>query len=478
MLAAHTWSKFGLGLLLLGLAVPGNTQPSSTTELPRGEMVEGLQCQTDPSQTYSLYLPSYYEPNRKWPALLIFDPRGRSVAAAELFREAAEDLGWILMSSNDTRSDGPMEPNIKAINALWPEIHLQYPTDYDRIYVTGFSGGAMMAWQLGYLSAEVAGVLAAGGRFEPSNFRERLNFPNFGVVGELDFNFLEMHEVHQQLVRWELDERLEIFPGPHSWMPAPLAREGLEWFELLAMRDGLREPDPERIERWYERGLNAARALEETNQLRAAAARYADLESSFAGLRATSEAAAGSQRLAKAKELKRQRKDFQRWLDFETRFRNRLYDAYNGMRSGAPIWSGAAFARQLGVPELEVQAQKEGAAGVVAQRLLETIFTQTSFYLTRELFGAQEYERAVAVLQVATRIHGDRAIAQYQLACALARTEQKEPALEALERAVAAGFANREWISQDPDLEILRNEARFQALAQEPPGSEAVPTGE
>ena len=34
-----------------------------------------------------------------------------------------------------------MEPNLVALNALWPEIHVRYPSDPERIHAAGFSGG-------------------------------------------------------------------------------------------------------------------------------------------------------------------------------------------------------------------------------------------------------------------------------------------------------------------------------------------------
>jgi hypothetical protein len=105
---------------------------------PRGRLVENVACQRDNSQTYTLYLPSQYSGDRRWPLLLIFDPRGRGTFAAEIFREPAEKYGWILMSSNNTRSDGPWEPNQRALAP----------------------GGAVVAWALAQRTQEIAGVIA------------------------------------------------------------------------------------------------------------------------------------------------------------------------------------------------------------------------------------------------------------------------------------------------------------------------------
>ena len=94
---------------MFSVAVPAADSPP--LQIAVGEMVEGISCASDPSQTYTLYLPPGFTNDRRWPVLLVFDPRGRSVLAAELFREAADTYGWILVSSDNTRYDGPMEPN-------------------------------------------------------------------------------------------------------------------------------------------------------------------------------------------------------------------------------------------------------------------------------------------------------------------------------------------------------------------------------
>ena len=60
---------------------------AAAPERPVGELIEGVACQIDSSQTYTLYLPTRYDRARLWPVLLVFDPRGRSV-----LRPCAEPL--------------------------------------------------------------------------------------------------------------------------------------------------------------------------------------------------------------------------------------------------------------------------------------------------------------------------------------------------------------------------------------------------
>ena len=56
---------------------------------------------------------------------------------------------------------------------------------------------------------------------------------------------------------------------------------------------------------------------------------------------------------------------------------------------------------------------------------------------------------------------------RYNVACLFALEGESERAIDCLEEAIAAGFGNRDWISQDPDLEALRGIPRFEQLVAE-----------
>ena len=269
---------------LLGAAVMAATLSIHATDLPRGIFAEGLRCAVDPSQTYTLYLPSHYEPDKKWPAMLIMDPRGRSVHAADRFRAAAEEYGWILLSSDNTRSDESPEPNVRALNALLPELGTEYSVDEDRVYLAGFSGTAMTAWEVARQRPGLAGVIASGSRFEGQHFRTEMKVPTFGAAGDTDFNNPEMRRVHETLRGWQTPERLEVFVGPHRWMPEDLARQSIEWMELQAMRIGSRSIDRDLVAKLHEEDRARARHLEEEGRELSALRRWENLASNYKGL--------------------------------------------------------------------------------------------------------------------------------------------------------------------------------------------------
>ena len=54
--------------------------------------------------------------------------------------------------------------------------------------------------------------------------------------------------------------------------------------------------------------------------------------------------------------------------------------------------------------------------------------------------------------------------AHYNLACSLVLCKKRPDALKSLRKAVSLGYNDRDWMEQDPDLEILKSDPEFQAL--------------
>jgi adenylate cyclase len=52
----------------------------------------------------------------------------------------------------------------------------------------------------------------------------------------------------------------------------------------------------------------------------------------------------------------------------------------------------------------------------------------------------------------------------YNVACMYASLGRPEQAISCLERAVDKGFGHREWIDNDPDLNSIRDNPKYQAI--------------
>jgi predicted esterase len=443
----------------------------AAAEPERGKLIENIAARSDATQTYTLYLPTSYDAAKEQPLLFVFDPRGRGTVAAEIFREAAEEYGWILISSNQTRSDDDGTASNRAVRALLPEVN-RYASDARRIYAAGFSGTAILSCAVALNTKAVAGVIGVGGRlvdeFPPAKF----SFAHYGFAGDTDFNNREMRQIDAILEREKKVHRFQEFAGNHRWFPPELAREAVAWMELIAMKEQRRPRDASLIAKLYDRDVAAAHALEAANKRVDALRRYREIASTFESLHAIDDASAAVVRLQADAAVQRELKAIAKWDDFEARFSSevfaRMRTTIARLREEDVPPTAAILARELRVADLQRRAKQDGVEGVTARRLLESLYTQTSFYLMRDLMDRRDYTLAAAVLGVATQIHPDRWPAWYNLGAAQARAGDRRRALDSLEKAATVGFTDRAQLATDEDFAALRQEPRFKALLAPP----------
>jgi len=452
-----------LGLLTLAM-------PAVAEEIARGTIIDGLKCASDPTQTYAVYLPAAYVPGQHRPLLFVFDPRRRGAFAAELFQAAAERYGWIVASSNDTLSDESWAPNETAVRAMLPDVLRRFDPDRRRIYATGFSGGAMVAWWLAQRTNAIAGVIGCSGRLADPKDAENVRFDWFGTAGNLDFNYGETRTIDAKLAanaaanatRNASAYRYEIFEGTHRWAPRELLADAVGWMELQAMRRGTRARDEALIQTLFGEDSAAAKRLESRplEQLR----RYEAIARTFDGIAPLESIRATIAALSASPAVARARKEEKHDDEFEASYRIRIPVAINAFLHADDPRPATLLSHDLDVTRLQVLAKQKTSLGVTAQRVLETLAAQVSFYLPRDLIARKNYGMAAAVLSVACEIHPGRADLEYDLACANAQAKRKRDALEALDRAVSHGFHDAVHATSDPDLLSLHGDRRFEEI--------------
>ncbi|MSU46286.1 MAG: hypothetical protein EXS42_03970 [Lacunisphaera sp.] len=65
------------------------------------------------------------------------------------------------------------------------------------------------------------------------------------------------------------------------------------------------------------------------------------------------------------------------------------------------------------------------------------------------------------------RLEPDNPTAHYNLACSLALCKKRPDALRSLRQAVSLGYDDLDWMQQDPDLELLKNDPEFLQLLRQ-----------
>jgi predicted esterase len=357
-------------------------------DLPRGSIVDAVACATDASQTYALYLPSTYSPDRSWSLLLAFHPAARGRAMVETYGAAAEQYGYIVAGSNNSRN-GSWEVSIAALRAMSADVARRFNIDPDRVYLTGMSGGARVALQVALDSKNVAGVIASSAGFADSKPRGSVSFPIFATAGRDDFNYIEMRQLDRKLTS---PHHLAVFAGGHTLPPKTVALEAIEWLELQAIKSGRRARDEALVERLFEKRLakvDAAASQPETVRL------LVPLVADFTGLRDVSGAAARAASLSRQPDVKKALAREQADDDAEARMLREFFDleaelrdadrralALTRLRGQLARWAKAAEAEtdspERGQARRVLRAVTSGAAQVSDteyRRLLEQYST-------------------------------------------------------------------------------------------------------
>ncbi|HWN41605.1 MAG TPA: hypothetical protein VNW71_05255, partial [Thermoanaerobaculia bacterium] len=424
-------------------------------DFPKGRF-EKVVIQAEPSQSYVLYLPTAYRPDRRWPILYVLDARSNGVAAGQRFLAGAERYGFIVASSNNSFSDGPWEPNVVAMRAMWADTHYRLAIDPRRVYAAGFSGTVRFACHRALAApGTIEGVVAAGAAFPfEAKPTKDTSFLYYGTIGDRDFNYYEVLDLADQMTDLGLPHRIEVFAGPHQWMSEELATRALGWLELQAVKKGLREKDATLIQALWSDDLGRARALE-ASDLPEAHRLYTGMAEDYRGLvdgELLNEVAVQVSRIAASDAFKKERK-----LRQERNLRDKQYLA------AAPKAMNTADLAQA-IKDLKIQELKKQAASadpgesLSAKRLLNTLMGQTTFYLPRMFTEQGNHDRTVFVLSIAAEISPDSPGIWYEIAAAHARKGSKKKALESLRKAVEKGWA---------DLPSLEAEAAFAALRQD-----------
>jgi tetratricopeptide (TPR) repeat protein len=465
----------------LAVALLPAVAPPASDEMPRGRVVDKIACAGDPKETYALYLPAGYTPDRAWPILYVMDPRSRGALAAERFRPGAEAFGYILASSNNSLSDGPIEPNLKAMQALWADTHARFRIDDRRVYAAGFSGTVRSSVVLARSApGSFAGIVGAGAGWpfgEPPKKDDRFVF--YGTVGTKDFNYYEMMDLEPQLATAGIRHRLEIFDGIHQWPPPEIATRALAWLDLQAMKAGTIPKDTARIQAAWDETTGRARGEEKAGDLFQASRTWAGAAADFEGLRDTAEAAGKAAGLAANPALKREIKERDARLVHDKRFLAQAPEILAAVNPSGEPRTVAQVVALLKIHELRKTAESAASADerLAAQRILNTLQVQTGYYLPQMYAGQKQHDREIFVLSIATEIDPKSSTVFYNRAAAYAKKGDRSRALADLRRAADNGWKDRTQIDKDADFDALRQDQEFKQLVRSLDSGAPKPAG-
>jgi predicted esterase len=238
----------GLALTLLSAGILQAQEPAP------GRMSRRVSCGPSGQYSYSCYLPSAYDPSKKWPIMYCFDPNADGPQFVYLYKDVCEEVGWILVASNDSKN-GPTQT--EAIKAMWEDTHKRFSILPKDVFATGWSGGARVANKMSRSDLldpkAFKGLSLIGGAYCGRD-GPRTDLAVWLMCGETDFNRREMEKVKKELDQAGAKCELRIYPGGHVLPPKDVARDAVLWLNKQRAAVGAEA---------IKRGLEKARAIKD-----------------------------------------------------------------------------------------------------------------------------------------------------------------------------------------------------------------------
>ena len=439
---------------------------SSDDTVKPGEIIN-IACRSDNNQSYTAYLPTNYSVDQNWPVIMIFEPAARGRLPVELFKEAAEQYGYILAASNNSRNYDDQLIS-ESVNALWDDVMNRFTIDGARIYTAGMSGGARVAILIADQSKKVAGVIACAAGFGPGcSPSSDDTFVFAGTMGNVDFNFLEFKQLEPELEHAGIPKTMLYFKGTHGWPPPAQALMAVQWLEIQAMKKGIKAKDDEWLSAHYQMRLKAIKNLPEGLEKMD---RLTQLIKDFDGLvniddeKIWLEVLSHSPVLVEDQELETDLAELEHRL--RRKFDKRIlyinspgYDPVQGRKNIE--W----FKMEL--KKFRKQAEKENLE--LRKNVYIRVEASLSTYCFEMMIAAmnkKDFNKAKLLHQYVSTISPQNPGNKYNLACILAQQGKKKKAANALKEAVELGFRNLEILKADSDLDSIRETAGYKEVIQ------------
>ncbi|ETN95227.1 hypothetical protein P278_19820 [Zhouia amylolytica AD3] len=253
-------------LIWLLVFYAGNAQSSKYI---KGEVKDSVRINNaDASETYASYVPSAYDESKRWPVVYVFDPSGNGQEAIKRFTAGAEEYGYVVIASN-TVKNGSYQENFMKISKLLNDVNASFSVAPDRIVFAGFSGGARLATSSAVLAKNISAVIGCGASFDIGGeyMPVKNTFMYIGLIGDEDFNYIEMLDGIYYLNSRNFDSELFFFNGGHEWPNEEYISKALRTLTVKYMAKGLVTRNESLLERCFQKDFNFADELYNKGEL-------------------------------------------------------------------------------------------------------------------------------------------------------------------------------------------------------------------
>jgi dienelactone hydrolase len=426
---------------------------------PKGTIIDRIICTKSSQQSYCLYLPSAYDPDKTWPVIYAFDSEGSGKLPVTLMKEQAERLGHILVGSNNSRNGLRPEEINHIVNILLDDTKNKLAINPRRIYTAGFSGGARVACNVAMSVKGVNGVIACSAGFQPGHNPPGFHF--IGIAGSQDMNYLEMKKLDELLESLKASAQLLVFDGKHQWPPKPVINEAMILLELFAMHDSLIPVNTSVVDSILHDNLKRVGSLTSGINSDSLAKAYYLLNMTIEmldGLINISKPKAVMDNLMKYPEIRNYLIEQAAMEEYEQQKQQEFSGAF---QSQSKQWWQKEFNK---ISEDTVGAKKKTEKDL-AIRLLGYVSLNCYGYVNMAL-QTQNWEALELFTEIYQQADPKNYYCYYALACLKANTGKNTEALECLKKSIQYGNKDIQKLKEDPFLKNLNGLPEFETLAR------------
>lgn len=424
-----------------------------------GQLADTVTCLNDASEKYSLYLPSTYVPSKHFPLILFLDPGGRGNLPVSKYQALAESHGLILAGSFNARN-GPFDRSRKAAYSVLLDVKSRYSIDPSAVILTGFSGGARVAAQVGWEEPMVAAIVACGAFPEPAGAEKNVQLFYSGVVGRGDLNYLEAMETFSRSNSARKNGYLTFFEGEHDWPPPLAFDKSLQWIliQLDRLPTSATEHWSQMIWKDFNQSLDSANSFEFDRQREQLLRWLPVYKSKVDSL---------DQAANHSKEFLKRKANFNQAIQQEQKWRKNFLENYQQQVAfGAPdsafhagIWSTAGK-----------QLQEFSRSQMSYEKWMGRRLDSFSRILLWEGYGNfmsyKQYRQAAAVAKMMTYLDATNSAGSILAARAYAKLNLRDETIRYLDQSLKRGYSKEKLKSENLFSTYLTNRRIVKLLDQ------------
>jgi len=421
-----------------------------TTVYKPGTFVYSVNCRTDQAQGYAAYFPVSYNLNIEFPVIIVFDAHARGKMAVHKFKEVADEFGYIVVASNNSKNG--LKTINNTINALFDDVFFRFKIDENRVYTAGFSGGARVASSVAIYKGAVAGVIAIAGGLPKvgQEISQKFNFS--AIVGVSDFNYLELRTLDKQMDKLGFPHMLSISSKGHEWPNKKELRASIEWFEIMGMKNGIVPVNDNLIRNYSQHMADSINKLVLKGKVYYAKNLYEQFLSTIDGLFDISSYQKSYEVLLKNPDIKTQEAE----VELSAKAESEKQQVYISLFKEQSFSKLIKEVNVLNVNVLSKDELKKNSA----KRLLNYM-SMLSYIFTESALKSNNLKLAENYLTIYKKVDADNPDRYYFEACISANKNLEKETLGNLNKAVKFGFFDISRLKSEICLNSIRELAEF-----------------